>query len=342
MYNKKILLITICLLFPLATYASWWNPFTWKIFQRNQEQTISNTVSSSTVTNLDTDLISCNNFKYNKCPVGQKFICPDEGKDGYCIVDTDTIKTPVFKEEGDKVNNTNSAKEKVNVETAQNYQPVIISLVDSVINAHKNNINSFKEIIDKLTIRRDKVQVMQNKLSANQNKDIDELSRLVNEQVRLTIQVAGEEIELENKFIVALNQDINRMEKDINDLSQKKNSYQKFISRKDSVGIINQINESLVAIKSSSDTAKNVTELMQKKTISFDKTYSETYRSLDILIAHYSAILDDKSIQSDSSYNYVPMQIPIIIPPAPSFNIPKSVNCTAIAGLQGSYRISCM
>lgn len=85
-------------------FASWWNPTTWKMFRNENKTSIiqkneSPILVSTSTKSAEQEYLSCNGSKYKKCSYGQKFVCPNDGQDGYCDIDKkEEIKTPKAKE----------------------------------------------------------------------------------------------------------------------------------------------------------------------------------------------------------------------------------------------------
>jgi len=86
---KNISILFILVLLPIIVYASWWNPFSWKIFSNDN-----GTNKTSTILSVDKILI-CNGEKWNQCPEGQRFVCPLNDSNAYCELISDKVKTPI-------------------------------------------------------------------------------------------------------------------------------------------------------------------------------------------------------------------------------------------------------
>lgn len=83
----------IILLAPTIAYASWWNPFSWKIFS---DISGTNTSVINAKVKLSSEILTCNGEKWNQCPEGQRFVCPENNQsDAYCETVSNVVKSPV-------------------------------------------------------------------------------------------------------------------------------------------------------------------------------------------------------------------------------------------------------
>lgn len=100
---KKFFLFFCLIVFlaPTITYASWWNPFSWKMFSRFSEvksEVVTN-INISTTSPASESVLLCNNQKWNPCPENQKFVCPKDGSEAFCEEKSSDVQIPKLRKE---------------------------------------------------------------------------------------------------------------------------------------------------------------------------------------------------------------------------------------------------
>src|SRR5438045_963616 len=106
--KKYLSILTVLLVIsPSIALASWWNPFSWSIWNIfNRENNVAQVINSAVhptksnqeiASSTTNETILCNGQYWNKCPDGQLLVCPIDGKtDAYCSVPkTPTTKTSI-------------------------------------------------------------------------------------------------------------------------------------------------------------------------------------------------------------------------------------------------------
>ncbi len=179
---KKIYtLFILTLVLPISVYASWWNPTTWKIFVKQDKQIVQKTQEVGTVKQSDpvavqveSNLLSCNGSKYNKCPEGQTFVCPTSGGEAFCdkIKITEEVKTPKSKEINVQKNQIkqesktgNSLKSSNNIVTTNVSKPdvnkQVITKPDVLDEGNANSIKATNLFTSLVSVIDSKIEIIQ-------------------------------------------------------------------------------------------------------------------------------------------------------------------------------------
>lgn len=101
-YKFLIILLVTSFIIPQVALASWWNPLSWNIWDIfiKPKTAIQKPTTANPTTPIEVDILYCNGSKYSKCPIGQNFVCPTNGQDGFCDKGKSSeIKSPKIKEQ---------------------------------------------------------------------------------------------------------------------------------------------------------------------------------------------------------------------------------------------------
>lgn len=290
--NKfKLFFLPILLVIPMTASALWWNPFTWKIFQRNQEQTISNKFSSSTVSNLDSDLISCNNFKYNKCPVGQSFVCPENGDDGFCRLNEDEVKTPKLKDV--KVTETMKVEQvkipNKTISKSENFSFLVIDLSESLVKQYLETAKVYDNfdavILKRKSEDQKKLEIVYQMIAPGVAQGVNipnDLAILMSKLIENEI----EEINGTHNKITTLSLALKQQAEEINRYKEQYKSIS--LSRAEGVSTAKELMSHYDTLQKYIDTLKKFSEQYTNTTDITDTTISKTVTALQKNADYYS------------------------------------------------------
>lgn len=235
---KKIYtLFILTLVLPISVYASWWNPTTWKIFVKQDKQIVQKTQEVGTVKQSDpvavqveSNLLSCNGSKYNKCPEGQTFVCPTSGEDAFCDkIKTEEVKTPKTKEVSTKkIQIKQDSKtvviapqeKKVEAKKDENFNFLVISGMDLVIRNFERYINHFKSVNNDLFIVRENEDIEK---IASINSDLSSATEVeFAEVLRFLLKSRTEELDYIRSLRSVNDQNISTLEKMLASVKEQK------------------------------------------------------------------------------------------------------------------------
>ncbi|MCX6738635.1 MAG: hypothetical protein NT098_01110 [Candidatus Parcubacteria bacterium] len=334
-------------LVPSVALASWWNPISWNIWnifrssslgQQVQEINKDKKAPQKTQTKIATTTVSgnilyCNGLKYNKCPIGQSFVCPENEQEAFCEKDkTSEIKTPKTKDATVplSVSKTEKLVQPVKAETkTENFNYLVIqvnkSITESVEQSLKLNIE-FRTILQSRQQRSlDLQSEFQNHVVESVPKGVNipnDMNRAIAKQYADDSEFARISIEIESTLIKALNDIIIQ-----NRTFQNKASLSYYTEEQAIFSINKDTNEGYDAL----------IYLNQKTRDNYDK-YITFSKKTDSLVSQAVTALKKNADEYENQALLAKTAQPIQQISVPKIEFPKTTNCTLSgdggAGLQ--------
>ncbi|MSU44953.1 hypothetical protein EXS45_02125 [Candidatus Nomurabacteria bacterium] len=339
-YKFFIILLVASFIVPQVAFASWWNPFTWNIFSifRKPQTTVQTTVTTNPSVSVEVDILSCNGSKYNKCPVGQVFVCPTDGQDAFCDKDkSKEVKNPKTKEQvistpTVKITKPTQITQKEEIK-AENFNFLVVQLNESLTLSFENHLKIDIEFREILQSRRQRSLQLQTEFQGYVVESVPKGVNIPNDMYRGIVAMYGNDAELtriyismEDTLIKASNEVISKLR------NFKVIESTTFYSRE----------QAIIKMKEVMGVYDTLDLLAQKTRENYDK-YLANSEKTDTLIAQAVAAL--KKNADEYAYQVsLPKEIyqPIQYITLPQIQLPKTTYChISYTGVHGNYDVTC-
>lgn len=337
---RNIRLTTVAIIIIASTtssvFASWWNPTTWKIF--NKQTKIQEQVKMATSSSTN-QIILCNGSKYKSCTSGQNFICPTNGLEGYCEKVEDLgIKTPIVKEpnivtetaQASKV----SPKPKIiaKVET-QNYNYLVIQLIDSLVSSSQKYLDINNEFKSILQSRQQRILQDQTEYQSHVVESVAKGVNIPNDAYRSLVVFAGGEVNIIKLSIAKIDILIKGLNTMVTELQRQKADYSAKILTQEQATF--EMKEVMKTYNSLDEIVKFTNQTYQEHVSSSQKYDDTTGRTLSLLKKNAD---DYAYAASQPKEVYIPIQQVVI----PKIELPKTTFCNiSYTGIRGNYDVVC-